>query len=89
MVPASGVVRFSGPYRSHDGIVIVDHGGGWMSLIVNVATPLKSGDKVRIGEPLGRALGPIGVELSQNGRRVSPALIARSSQTLSNAAKGG
>ena len=88
-VPASGIVRFSGPYRSHDGVVIIDHGRGWMSLIVNVATPLKAGARVRIGEPLGRALGPIGVELSQNGRRVSPALIAGSSQTLSNAAKGG
>jgi len=88
-VPSSGVVRFAGPYRSHDGIVIIDHGRGWMSLIVNVATPLKPGTRVRIGEPLGRALGPIGVELSQNGRRVSPALIAGSSGTLSNAAKGG
>ena len=88
-VPASGVVRFSGPYRSHDGVVIIDHGRGWMSLIVNVATPLKAGAQVRIGEPLGRALGPIGVELSQNGRRISPALIAGSSHTLSNAAKGG
>ena len=42
-VPASGIVRFSGPYRSHDGIVIIDHGRGWLSLIVNVATPLKAG----------------------------------------------
>jgi murein DD-endopeptidase MepM/ murein hydrolase activator NlpD len=89
VVPASGVIRFSGPYRSHDGVVIIDHGHGWLSLIVNVATPLKAGARVRIGDPLGRALGPIGVELSQNGRRISPALIAGSSQTLSNAAKGG
>jgi septal ring factor EnvC (AmiA/AmiB activator) len=88
-VPASGVIRFSGPYRSHDGVVIIDHGHGWLSLIVNVATPLKAGARVRIGEPLGRALGPIGVELSQNGRRISPALIAGSSRALSNAAKGG
>jgi septal ring factor EnvC (AmiA/AmiB activator) len=88
-VPASGIVRFAGPYRSHDGVVIIDHGRGWLSLIVNVATPLKAGARVRISEPLGRALGPIGVELSQNGRRLSPALIAGSSPTLSNAAKGG
>ena len=25
-VPASGLVRFSGPFRSHDGVVIIDHG---------------------------------------------------------------
>jgi septal ring factor EnvC (AmiA/AmiB activator) len=89
LVPASGTIRFAGPFRSHDGVVIIDHGGGWMSLIVNVATTLKPGDRVELGQPLGRALGAIDVELSQNGRKVSPALIAGSSQTLSNKAKGG
>ena len=89
LVPASGIVRFSGPFRNHDGVVIIDHGHGWMSLIVNVGSPLKEGDRVAIGEPLGRALGPIQVELSQNGRRVSPALIAGSSPALSNRTKGG
>jgi len=87
-IPASGIVRFSGPFRSHDGVVIIDHGKGWMSLIVGVASPLKAGGRVALGGPLGRALGPIEVELSQNGRRVSPALIAGSSQTLSNGGKG-
>jgi septal ring factor EnvC (AmiA/AmiB activator) len=89
LVPASGIVRFSGPFRNHDGVVIIDHGHGWMSLIVNLGSPLKEGDRVAIGEPLGRALGPIQVELSQNGRRVSPALIAGSSPALSNRTKGG
>ena len=89
IVPASGIVRFSGPFRSHDGVVIIDHGRGWLSLIVNVGSELKPGDRVTIGQPLGRALGPIEVELSQNGRRVSPALIAGSSQTLSNVSQGG
>ena len=89
IVPASGVVKFAGPYRSHDGIVIIDHGRGWVSLIVNASTTFKVGQRVRIGEPLGRALGPIGLELSHNGQRVSPALIAGSSQTLSKAGKDG
>ncbi|HEY7006499.1 MAG TPA: peptidoglycan DD-metalloendopeptidase family protein [Sphingomicrobium sp.] len=89
IVPADGIVRFSGPFRDYDGILIIDHGGGWMSLIVNVSSPLKAGDKVRRGEPLGRALGPLRVELSRNGRRFSPALIAGSSQSLSKATKGG
>jgi septal ring factor EnvC (AmiA/AmiB activator) len=87
--PAGGVVRFSGPFRDYDGILIIDHGGGWMSLIVNVSTELKPGDRVQLGQPIGRALGPLQVELSQNGRRISPALIAGSSQSLSNGAKGG
>jgi septal ring factor EnvC (AmiA/AmiB activator) len=89
VAPASGTVRFAGPYGDHDGILIIDHGGGWMSLIVNVASTLRPGNRVQLGDPIGRALGPVGVELSQNGRRISPALIAGSSPTLSKAGKGG
>ena len=89
VVPASGIVRFAGPFRDYDGIVIVDHGEGWMSMILNVASPLKRGTRLRIGDPLGRALGPIEVELSRNGHRMSPALIAGSSASLSKRPEGG
>jgi len=89
VVPASGVVRFSGPFRSYDSVVIIDHGGGWMSLLLNVSSPLHQGDRVTAGQPLGRALGRIGVELSRNGRHLSPALIAGSSQSLSKSPKEG
>jgi septal ring factor EnvC (AmiA/AmiB activator) len=82
-------VRFAGPFRDYDGILIIDHGGGWLSLIVNVASELHAGDRVRLGDLAGRALGPLQVELSQNGRRISPAIIAGSSQSLSKDAKGG
>jgi len=88
-IPADGVVRFAGPFRDYDGVLIIDHGGGWISLIVNVASELHVGDRVRLGDPAGRALGPLQVELSQNGRRISPALIAGSSQSLSKGPKGG
>ena len=87
--PADGTVRYSGPFRNYDGILILDHGGGWMSLIVNVSSELKVGDKVHLGEPLGRTLGQIEVQLSHNGLRFSPALIAGSSQTLSKGVKDG
>ena len=87
--PSDGIIRFSGPFRDYDGIVIMDHGGGWMSLIVNVASPLRPGSRITRGTALGRALGQIEVELSTNGRRVSPALIAGSSATLSKGSKGG
>jgi septal ring factor EnvC (AmiA/AmiB activator) len=88
-VPAAGVVRFSGPFRDYDGIVIIDHGRGWMSLIVNVSSPLAPGAQVAAGTRLGRALGPLGVELSHRGRHWSPALIAGSSGPLSNGGKDG
>ena len=87
--PAAGVVRYSGPFRDYDGILIIDHGGGWLTLIVNVASSLSPGTKVHLGDPIGRALGPLQVELSQNGRRISPALIAGSSASLSKDPKGG
>jgi len=87
--PADGVIRFSGPFRDYDGVLIIDHGGGWISLLVNVSSTLQPGQKVSLGDPIGHALGPVLVELSQNGRRISPALIAGSSQTLSKAPKGG
>jgi septal ring factor EnvC (AmiA/AmiB activator) len=86
--PADGTVRFSGAFRDYDGVLILDHGGGWISLIVNVSSPLKAGDRVKLGDPLGRALGTVEVELSHNGQRFSPALIAGSSQTLSKGLKG-
>ena len=89
LVPAAGIVRFAGPFRDYDGIAIIDHGRGWMSVIVNVRSALEPGAKVAAGERLGRALGPLGVELSHNGRHSSPALIAGSSAALSNKAKGG
>ena len=89
IAPAAGIIRFAGPFRDYDGIVIIDHGGGWMSLIVNLRSSLQAGAKVAAGDPLGRALGPLGVELSHNGQHASPALIAGSSATLSKDAKGG
>ena len=87
IVPADGTIMFAGPYRGHDGIVIIDHGGGWKTLILNVATDVQRGAKVRAGRPLGQALGPISVELSRNGQHFSPALIAGSSQSLSKSGK--
>jgi septal ring factor EnvC (AmiA/AmiB activator) len=83
IAPANGVVRFAGPFRGYDGVLIIDHGGGWMTLLVNLSTTLKTGDRVALGDPVGRALGPIEVELSHNGQHLSPALIAGSSATLS------
>jgi len=87
--PADGTISFAGPFRRHDGVVIIDHGHGWMTLMTGVRTDLRKGDRVRIGDPLGRALGPLGVELSTNGTPVSAALIAGSSQIVSNGRKSG
>ncbi|MCA1654272.1 MAG: murein hydrolase activator EnvC [Sphingomicrobium sp.] len=87
IAPADGTIAFAGPYRRADGVVIIDHGDGWKSLIVNVATTLPKGSRVHLGDPLGRALGSLQVELSRDGANVSPAFIAASSAMLSNRSK--
>nr|WP_280638946.1 M23 family metallopeptidase [Sphingomicrobium aestuariivivum] len=78
-MPADGRIAFAGPFRERDGIVIIDHGDDWFSLIANVSTTYEEGDRVRRGLRLGRALGPIEVELWHRQKAVSPALIAGSS----------
>lgn len=89
VAPASGTIVFSGPFRDYDGIVIIDHGGGWRSVLVNVGSTAARGDKVAIGARLGTALGPVEVQLQHRGRPVSAAIIAGSSALLSKASKSG
>ncbi len=83
-VPADGRIAFAAPFRGQDGVVIIDHGGGMVSLLLGVASALPRGETVRRGQPLGRALGPVTVELRRDGRPISPAFIAASSVALSN-----
>ena len=84
VVPAAGTILFAGPYREHDAIIVIDHGKGWTSLLIGVAPELRRGDRVAAGEPLGHALGDITLELRRNGLPTSAALIAGSSDKLSN-----
>jgi hypothetical protein len=82
IVPADGKV-FAAPFGGQDGIVIIDHPGGWTSLLLGVASDKPCGSRSAAGV-LGRSLGPLGVELRRNGVPISPALIAASSVPLSN-----
>ena len=84
IVPADGEILFAAPFRGQNGVVIIRHDDGWTSLLLGVASEKPKGSKVRRGEFLGRALGPLSVELRRNGMPVSPALIAASSVPLSN-----
>ena len=86
-VPASGTILFSGPFRDFDGVVIIDHGGGWKSVLINVASSIPKGSQVGLGQRLGTALGPVEIQLLHNGSPVSAALIAGSSAVLSNRQK--
>ena len=89
VAPAAGRILFAGPFRDYDGVVIIDHGRGWKSVLVNAGSSLGRGTAVKLGDPLGIALGPVEVQLQHGGRPVSPALIAGSSAILSNTRKSG
>jgi septal ring factor EnvC (AmiA/AmiB activator) len=74
VAPRAGRIVFAGAYRSYGRVVILDHGGGWLTLITNMATlDVPVGQSVAQGAPLGRA--PAGrsemlVELRQGSRPV-------------------
>ena len=87
VAPSSGRIAFAGPFRRREGVVIIDHGNGWMSLLTGVRTELPVGTRLAAGEPLGRSLGQVGIELSYRGQPASPALMAHSSDMLSNASE--
>jgi murein hydrolase activator len=71
VAPADGRVVFAGPFRSFGMVTIIDHGGGWTSLVTGmVALNARVGDAVVQGSPIGRAGGTaprITVELRRQG----------------------
>ncbi|QIK96686.1 M23 family metallopeptidase [Sphingomonas sp. HDW15A] len=83
VMPAAGTIAFAGPYRRYDGVVIIDHGNGWMTMLLDVRTEARKGDRLETGAPLGIALGEMAVELSHQGNFVSPAEMAARSRSLS------
>lgn len=89
VAPAEGRIAFAGPFRSHQSVIVIDHGRGWMTLMTGVRTTLATGTRLSAGERIGSALGPVTVELSRDGQPQPAALIAGSSALLSNRSKAG
>ena len=74
--PAAGRIAFAGPYSGYGQIVIIEHEGGWTSLVTGLARLDASvGDVVVSGSPLGTT-GPgepiVTVELRRHGEPVNP-----------------
>jgi murein hydrolase activator len=72
VAPAAGRVTFAGLYRGYGAIAIIEHAGGYTTLITGLAANLaRIGDTVDRGSPIGRG-GPDGVavELRERGRPV-------------------
>ncbi|MFM7350256.1 MAG: murein hydrolase activator EnvC family protein [Erythrobacter sp.] len=76
VAPGRGRVAFAGPYRGFGRIVIVEHEGGWTSLVTGMErVDVAVGDSVIGGSPLGRARGgaqPLTIELRRDGKPVNP-----------------
>jgi septal ring factor EnvC (AmiA/AmiB activator) len=76
VAPARGRVAFAGPYRGFGRIVIIEHDGGWTSLVTGLArVDVAVGDTVIGGSPVGVAgtrEAPVAFELRRDGAPVNP-----------------
>lgn len=73
---AKGRVAFAGAYRGFGRIVIIEHEGGWTSLVTGLEqVDVAVGDRVIGGSPVGQASGgaqPVTIELRRDGKPVNP-----------------
>ena len=76
VAPAAGRVAFAGPYRGYGRIVIIEHAGGWTSLVTGLArTDVAVSEQLVAGAPLGiaaQARPEITLELRRDGEPVNP-----------------
>lgn len=82
VAPRQGRIAFAGPFGGYGRIVIIDHGGGWTSLITNLAAlTVGVGDTVPMGAAIGRTGAQesrVGVELRRGAQPIPIApLISR------------
>ena len=74
VAPAAGRIAYAGPFRGYGRIAIVDHGGGWTTLMTGMAGVVVAvGDLVDAGSPIGTApsgRAGITIELRHDGRPV-------------------
>jgi septal ring factor EnvC (AmiA/AmiB activator) len=77
--PATGTVRFAGPFRGYREILILEHPGGYLSLIAGMShVNAAVGAQVTAGEPIGAMDDRAGAspelyyELRRNGQFIDP-----------------
>jgi septal ring factor EnvC (AmiA/AmiB activator) len=75
--PAAGKIVFAGPFRDYGKIVVIDHGGGWSTVLIGLGSlSVATGQRIGQGALLGAA--PQGedrqvtAELRRKGRPVDP-----------------
>jgi murein hydrolase activator len=76
VAPAAGRVAFAGTFQGYGQVVIIEHGGGWVSLVTGLAAlDCRVGQDLLAGSPLGRlgAGSPtVTLELRRAGEPVNP-----------------
>lgn len=56
VAPRAGRIAYAGEFRRYGRIVIIDHGGGWTTLITDLAAlDVHAGEEISQGSPIGRA----------------------------------
>ena len=81
--PTGGRISFAGEFRGYGQIVIIDHGGGWTTLITGLGSlSVGVGDTVVQGSPIGLAGNDnprVTVELRRGGEPINIAPLAAQS----------
>jgi len=79
VAPFDGQVVFSGPFRGYGQILIIEHGGGYHSLIsglgrldASVGAWLAAGEPIGLLEPAGSGDPILYLELRRQGRPINP-----------------
>jgi murein hydrolase activator len=90
--PSAGVVRFAGPFRSYREILILEHPGGYLSLIAGMARVNAAvGASIGAGEPIGTmddrpdARPELYYELRHSGQFIDPETAASSADAKGRA----
>ena len=70
VAPAPGKVAYARPFRGYGGVVIIDHGAGWLTLLAGLG-PISVGEGtfVASGAPIGLARDSADAELTVELRR--------------------
>lgn len=73
IAPAAGRIVYAGLFRGYRGVIIIDHGNGWTSLVAGLGgLAVRVGDRVSQGQLIGRAPGGgdprITIELRRRGQ---------------------
>lgn len=81
VAPMAGIIRFAGPFKNYDNMAIIEHEGGYHSLVAGLEkVEVMVGQSVNAGEPLGKlksttngAKPALYYELRYKGRAINPA----------------